>query len=374
MIPISVPFIDQKEIDAVAEVLKTGMLVQGKNVLAFESDMTNWLSPRHKAVAVSNGTAALHMALLAFNVGPGDFVAVPTYSWPATANAVELCGAQPIFIDIETQTWGMDPEKLELALSQAKQKKQSVKAVLIVHAFGCPAQMTPLLSICRDYNVALIEDAACAIGSTWHGQNVGTLGAMGCFSFHPRKVVTTGEGGLISTASAEMDRTLRALRNHGQDPTSTHGPDFISAGFNYRMTDFQAALGRVQLGKLPQMLEKRKRLAKIYIDHLSKNTDVGFQTPMEQTETNWQTFVVTLPPKIKRQDVIQKLGVHGITAMMGTWHIPLIRYFQTKYGYQSGQFPITDQIFVQSMSLPLHHGMSEEDVLMIAKAVQTSLS
>lgn len=373
MIPISVPFIDQQEIDAVAEVLKTGMLVQGKNVLAFESDMTKWLSPEHKAVAVSNGTAALHMALVALNVGVGDLVAVPTYSWPATANAVELCGAQPLFIDIEDQTWGMDPDKLEHALAQAKQKKQNVKAVIVVHAFGCPAQMSPLMSICRDYNVPLIEDAACAIGSTWNGKNVGTLSTMGCFSFHPRKIVTTGEGGLISTTDANMDRNLRALRNHGQDPLAT-SPDFISAGFNYRMTDFQAALGRVQLGKLPQMLEKRRQLAQIYIDLLSKKTSLGFQTPLKEMQTNWQTFAVTLPRNVQRQEIVQKLSQKGITAMMGTWHIPLIRYFKTKYGYQHGQFPVTDQVFAQSMSLPLHHTMTEENLVMISDAVAAALT
>ncbi len=371
MIPISVPFIDQQDIDGTTEVLKSGMLVQHKNVQAFEAELKTWLSPSHAAVAVSNGTAALHLALLALGVGPGDQVIVPTYSWPATANAVELCGAKPIFVEIEEQTWGLNPKAFSEAIQKARANNIQIKAAIVVHAFGCPAKMDELLATCKEFNIPLIEDAACAIGSTWHQQNIGTLAALGCFSFHPRKVVTTGEGGMIATTSKEIDRQLRALRNHGQDPDSPT-PDFILPGFNYRMTDIQGSLGRTQLKKLPEMLAKRRKFANLYIKELN-STSLTFQTPFPNTETNWQTFAVVLPQGLDRQTVVKKLADKGISAMMGTWHIPLIRYYKEKYGFSLGDFPVSDKIFEQSMSLPLHHKMAEDDILKIAKAVKENL-
>jgi dTDP-4-amino-4,6-dideoxygalactose transaminase len=255
MIRLTIPSIDEDDLHAVREVLASGYLVQGKKVAAFEQIVADYVGTKY-AVVVSNCTAALHLSLLALDVRPGDLVLVTAYSWLSTANVIELCGAHPVFVDISPDSFNMNPDCLKKALERlmtATDSGRRVKAILPVHTFGQMADMPAILKLAELYNIPVIEDAACALGATLHGRQAGTWGMMGCFSFHPRKAITTGEGGILTTNDSALASRLRALRNHGQDPDAS-SPDFIMPGFNYRMTEFQAALGITQMAKLDRII------------------------------------------------------------------------------------------------------------------------
>ncbi|HEX8686992.1 MAG TPA: DegT/DnrJ/EryC1/StrS aminotransferase family protein, partial [Pyrinomonadaceae bacterium] len=257
MIRLAVPSIGEEDLAAVREALASGYLVQGARVAAFEEAVAVYVGARH-AVAVSNCTSALLLALMALGVGPGDRVGVTTYSWPATANVIALCGAEPVFVEIDAATYNMDPGRLEEALAC-----HELKAVLPVHAFGLLADMPAIMGLADRYGLAVVEDAACALGAAADGRQAGAWGALGCFSFHPRKAVTTGEGGVVTTDDDAAARRLRALRNHGLDPAAP-GPDFILPGFNNRMTEMQGALGLTQMTKLDRIVAARRRAAARY--------------------------------------------------------------------------------------------------------------
>ncbi len=356
----------ESEYQAVVEVLRTGMLVQGPRVAAFEQAAQQWLSPGHQAVAVSNGTAALHLALVSLSIGLGDAVLLPTYSWPATANVVELVGAQPVFVDIDSRTYNLCPNDLSYRIENCRDRK-NLKAVMVVHAFGFMAEMEAITKVAAAHNLLVIEDAACALGSAWRGQAAGTIGHIGCFSLHPRKVITTGEGGLVASTNSEIARRLRALRNHGLDPEA-NTPDFIMAGFNYRMTDFQAALGITQLKRLAGLISRRRQLAELY-NSLFAATPVTPQQCLAESLSNYQSYVVLLPNGCHRNSIIEQLATSGIASNIGTYHIPLTSYYRNKYGFKPGDFPVTDALSERSLALPLHNDMSERDVRNVAETL-----
>jgi dTDP-4-amino-4,6-dideoxygalactose transaminase len=256
MIPVARPEIGQGEIQAVAEVLESGQLVQGARVMEFEAKVAAYLGTKH-AVAVSSGTAALHLALLGLGIGPGDEVLVPDFTFPACANAVELTGAAPVLIDIDLATFNLDVASIRSALTPR------TKALMPIHMFGQPADMDPVLAIAREKGLLVVEDAACALGSEYRGRRCGGLADVGCISFHPRKVITTGEGGMLATNNLALAERLRVLRNHGQ-VLSEGRIRFEQVGFNYRMTEFQGALGVVQMDRLESFIERRIALASLY--------------------------------------------------------------------------------------------------------------
>lgn len=343
MIPLAAPLIEADDLDAVSAALSSGMLVQGPRVAAFESALSDVTHTRY-VVAVSSGTAALHLAMMALDIGPGSRVAVPAYSWPATANVVAACGAHPVFVDIESQTWAMSPEHLARIVAEAP-----VDVILPVHAFGQVGPMSELVAAAG--NADMVEDAACALAAARDGRRAGSFGRLGCFSFHPRKAITTCEGGAVATSDEGIVRRLRALRNHGQDPESDT-PDFVLPGLNYRLTEVQAALGCSQLGKLDRILADRRQRAATY-DMLLSGSDVLAPEVAMGGEPVYQSYVVLLPPGSDRAGVITSLRADGIEAQIGTWHIPLVRYYRERYGYSRGDFPVTDDVFARSLSLPM---------------------
>jgi dTDP-4-amino-4,6-dideoxygalactose transaminase len=356
MIRLTIPSIEEDDLQVTRETLASGFLVQGARVAEFEKTIASYLGAR-QVIAVSNCTAALHLSLLALDVHAGDLVLVTTYSWPATANVIELCGAQPIFVDIQPDTFNMDPEQLEDALKRLMSTAETakrVKAILPVHAFGQMANMTAIMKIADQYGIQVIEDAACALGAKWEGRLAGTWGVVGCFSFHPRKAITTGEGGAIVTNDDELARKLRALRNHGQDPDASY-PDFIMPGFNYRMTEFQAAFGVTQMSKLDRIVCARRQLAHQY-DNLLKNNSIHVPTIPTESWAVFQSYVTLLPEEIAshRAEMIRQLKEAGVETNLGTWHIPLTTYFRTRYGYRRGDFPTTDYVFDCALTLPLY--------------------
>jgi dTDP-4-amino-4,6-dideoxygalactose transaminase len=281
-------------------------------------------------------------------------VAVTTFSWPSTANVITLCRAEPVFVDIEPETYNLDPRELERVLENTS----GIKAVLPVHTFSGMADMPGIAKIAGRYDIPVIEDAACALGAELQGKRAGTWGLMGCFSFHPRKIITTGEGGIISTNDSALARRLRILRNNGLDPNSPT-PDFVAPGYNLRLTEFQAALGRTQLSKLERIVEKRRALAANY-GNLLKGTNIATPKALEDSSHVYQSYVVLLPPPIAphRPEVIEILKERGIETTIGTYHMPLTTYFRGWGHFKKGDFPVTDDIASRAMTLPLYESLS----------------
>lgn len=373
MIRLTIPSIEDDDLQAVREVLASGYLVQGQRVAAFEQAVADHVGTRY-AVAVSNCTAALHLALLALDVRPGDLVLVTAYSWVATANVIELCGAQPVFVDIQADTFNMDPRALEEALARlmsVPDTARRVRAILPVHTFGQMADMPAILGLAERHGLPVVEDAACALGATLNGRQAGSWGALGCFSFHPRKAVTTGEGGMITTDDPALARRLRALRNHGQDPDAAT-PSFIMPGFNYRLTEFQGALGLTQMSKLDRVIRARRALAANY-DQLLHGTEIRPPAVVENSQHVYQSYVTLLPEKMvpKRAGLIADLKKNGIETNIGTWHMPLTTYFRTRYEYRVGDFPVSDEVFARTLTLPLYENLPTEDQGKVVEKVST---
>lgn len=353
MIRLMVPDIESEDIEAVAEVLRGGHLVQGEQVRQFEALLAKTIGVDH-VVAVSSGTAALHLALKAMEIGPGDAVAVPAYTWPATANVVALVGADPVFVDIESSSWGMDSYALQRVLASDRR----IKAIMPVHAFGRFADIVSINEVAQARGIPIVEDAACALGATLAGRAAGSWGDIGCVSFHPRKVLTTGEGGAVATNDGSVAARLRMLRNHGLDPNAS-SPDFKIPGYNLRLTEFQATLGIGQLRRLERTLGRRRALAAAYSACFA-GTGVEHPRPDDPATHTYQSYVVLLPRRLEsRQSVISALRTQGIETTVGTYHVPLTTYFREHYRFRIGDFPVTDDVAPRALTLPLHRDLDE---------------
>lgn len=369
MIRLARPDITDADIAAVVEVLRSGHLVQGKTVQEFERAIAEYTGGGEIA-AVCNGTAALHLALLALGIGPGHRVGVAAYSWPATANAVVVAGARPVFIDIEPHTMGMDPAALERELDGP----DPLDALIPVHAFGQMADMEAITALASRHGIPVIEDAACALGAMLRGRPAGAWGTLGCFSFHPRKAATTGEGGCVRTLDAALCRRVRILRNHGQDPDAPVS-DFIDAGFNLRITEFQAALGVSQLKRYPDIIAARRERAKRY-DELLAALPVTRPSAVDPLSHIYQSYVIRLDAALtsRRSAVLSSLRDDGIEATIGTHHMPLIRYYRREFGYRAGDFPATDAVAASAIALPMHSFLSIADQERIADSLGRAIA
>lgn len=324
MIPIARPVIDESEADAVRDALLSGWVSQGPQVAAFEAEFAALVGAPH-ACAVSNCTTALHLALLAVGVAPGDEVVTVSHSFVATANAVHYCGGTPVFVDIEADGYNIDPGAVVAAITPR------TRAILCVHQMGMPCDLGRLRAIADAHGLALVEDAACAIGSeilvdgAW--RKIGApVGDVTCFSFHPRKVLTTGEGGMLTTRNPEYDRLFRLWRQHGMSVSDVarHASRSVvfeaydGIGWNYRMTDMQAAIGRRQLQRLPEIIARRRALADRYRQHLSALLpDVGLPREPPWARSNWQSFCIRLPDGVDQVSVMQFLLDRDIATRRG---------------------------------------------------------
>ncbi len=354
MIRLAVPTIDEDDIKAVTDVLRTGFLVQGVNIKAFEDEFAKYVGTKHSA-AVTNCTCALYMMLLALEIGPGDKVAVCTYSWPATANAIKMVGADPVFVEIEGETFNMDPAALEAVLK----KDARIKAVMPVHTFGGSADIERIVAIAESSGkIPVIEDAACALGTEQNGKRAGTFGVAGCFSLHPRKAITTGEGGMVTTNDPKLDRAMRMLRSHGQDPDSAK-PDFVTFGHNLRMTDFQGAMGLSQMKKLERIIGARAAVAKRY-DALLEKTNIRAPRSLPGSRHVYQSYVTLLPKDFigKRDLVVAAMKRREVETTLGTYHMPLIRSYREWGNFKPGDFPVTDDVAARALSLPIYEGLT----------------
>jgi dTDP-4-amino-4,6-dideoxygalactose transaminase len=323
MIPIARPVLDEREAQAARRPLLSGWVTQGPEVAAFEREFAAQVGAPH-ACAVSSGTAALHLALRAVGVEPGTEVITVSHSFIATANSVRYCGATPVFVDVQPDTFNIDPSRVVEAVGPR------TRAILCVHQMGMPCDLPPILAIAKRHNIPVVEDAACAVGSeiAWDGvwEPIGRpRGDVACFSFHPRKVITTGDGGMLTTRSADLDRQFRLWRHHGMSVSDTarHASKAVvfeaysALGYNYRMTDIQAAVGREQLQRLPEILSRRRALAARYRVLLA---DIpGLMPPAEPgwACSNWQSFCVRLPESCDQAYVMQRLLDAEISSRRG---------------------------------------------------------
>jgi len=361
-IPLASPDIRETDITAVSAVLRTGNLVQGKQVEQLENNLANYLRVPY-CVAVTNGTATLHLTLVALGLGLGDEVIVPAFSYIATANVVELVGAKPIFVDITLDSFNINADLIEAKITPR------TKAIIIVHEFGLAADMHRIKAICDAHGLWLVEDAACALGAKDQGSFAGTIGIAGSFSFHPRKAITSGEGGAIVTSDAELALRLRALRNHGMDSTNKNKMDFILAGYNCRMTDFQAALLDSQLQRIDTILKQKQLIADRYLNEI-KHPYIKLPVVPAGKLPSWQTFHLVLQDSLNQTETISKLRDSGIGANYGAQCMPAQSYFLQKYKHDIlAEFPQAWIAFQAGLAIPLYEKLNNDQVTHIIQTI-----
>ena len=358
-IPLASPDIREDDIASVVSVLKSGMLVQGEKVLSLEKNIGTWLGAEH-VVALSNGTATMHLALIDAGIKAGDEVIVPAFSYVATANVVELVGATPVFVDIEIDTFNIDIEKIEAAITTR------TKAIIPVHEFGLACDMAKLIPIAEKHNLVVIEDAACALGAKQNDKFTGTFGDYGSFSLHPRKAISSGEGGLLLVKNSKKSNNIRSLRNHGIEMKDGQ-MDFVIPGYNYRMTDIQAALVDSQLKRIENTLEYKNELANIYFDEVKNSKLVLPSVPIDRVHT-WQTFHVLLPTNELRNQAIIALRNDDIGTNYGAQCIPAQTYYKNKYKLDVQKlYPNAYKAYSCGLAIPLYEKLTKENISYIAK-------
>ena len=363
-IPISLPVTGEEEWQATREPLMSGWLTSGPKVREFEQLFAERHNVKH-ALAVTSATTALHLACVALGVGPGDEVIVPAFTWVSTANVVLYCGAKVVFADVDPMTFNMDAEDLK------KRINDRTKAIIPVHLFGLCANMDAIKAVAG--NIPLIEDGACAAGAAFKGTPAGALGTIGCFSFHPRKSVTTGEGGMITTNDDQLADLMGMLRNHGasiSEEQRHHGPrpyilpDFNMMGFNYRMTDLQGAVGCVQIKKLDQFIDERDKWAAFYREELSSISWLKLPTFGSEYKHGWQSFVTLVDESqspMSRNDIMEYLQEKGVSTRPGTHAVHMLNYYADKYQLKAEDYPGAMKANNHSMAIPLHNRMVADD-------------
>jgi len=381
LIPVARPALGEREADAARRAILSGWVSQGPEVAAFEREFAAAVDASH-ACAVSSCTTALHLALVAFGVGPGDEVVTVSHSFIATANAIRYCGATPVFVDVELDTFNVDVSQLEAAIGPR------TRAILAVHQLGMPCDLRAITSIAGRHKLPVIEDAACASGSEvrWDGawQPIGRPhGDVACFSFHPRKLLSTGDGGMLTTRNEELDRCFRLLRQHGMSVPDTvrHQAsqvtfeEYLMVGFNYRMTDIQAAIGREQVKRLPSLVARRRELAARY--QSAFRTSPGVTTPSEPewARSNWQSYAVRVP-RGRQRAIMQALLDDGISTRRGVMNAHL------EQAYPAGTWRVapghslerSEEAQDTAVVLPLFHDLDEGDQDRVIDAVTRAVS
>ena len=352
------PQLGEPELREIEDVLASGQLTQGPAVAEFERLVAERVGTAH-AVAVTSATTALHLSLAALRVGPGDEVLVPDFTFPATANVVVQQGATPVLVDIDIETFAIDPDDLAARLTPR------TRAIIPVHPFGLPADMDAVTTIADGAGVPVIEDAACALGATYRGRAAGALGRAGCFSFHPRKSITTGEGGMVTTDDPAFADDLRLLRSHGGVRANGRFT-FQAAGFNYRLSDILAAVGVAQMRRLDDLLAGRRRIAAWYEERLGDQERLRLPVTPEQCTHTYQSFVVLLDEDVNRDSIIAGLRDEGIETTLGTYALHAQPFFASRLDLRGGDRPASYRAYQGSLALPLHPGLSEGDVDMVS--------
>jgi perosamine synthetase len=368
-INVARPYFDEKEQEAVARVIESGWVSQGPKVREFEEAFAEYIGVKY-AIATTSCTTALHSALAISGIGPGDEVLVPSLSFIASANTITYCGAKPVFVDVEPSTCNIDVKAIRQYISS------KTKAIIVVHQMGLPADLDPIIELSQLNGLTIIEDAACAVGSEYKGKKIGGHGNIACFSLHPRKIITTGEGGMITTNNRDIAEKLRRFRQHGMSISDIERHQAINImlesypeiGYNYRMTDIQAAIGIVQLQKLPDILSKRNRIAAKYSKAFSNIPKIRIpQLPAYVTKHNFQSYWIEIAENmsIDRDTLMQKLLDQGISTKRGIMAIHL----EPCYVADNRELPITERLTSQTLIIPLYPSMTEEEVQYVISEV-----
>jgi len=373
-IPISLPVTGLEEWEACKEPLVSGWLTSGPKVREFEQLFAERHNVKH-AMAVTSATTALHLALVALGVKEGDEVIVPAFTWVSTANVVLYCGAKVVFADIDPLTFNIDPADLK------KRITSKTKAIIPVHLFGLCADIDKIKEVAG--NIPLVEDGACAAGAAYKGTPAGALGTIGCFSFHPRKSVTTGEGGMITTNDDHLADLMGMLRNHGasiSEEQRHHGakpymlPDFNLMGYNYRMTDLQGAVGVVQIKKLDKFIDERQKWAEFYTSELKEVKWLRMPSQEAGFKHGWQSFVTFVDESkapASRNEIMELLQQQGISTRPGTHAVHMLNFYKEKYGIIAEDYPGAMAANNYSMAIPLHNRMSEEDFKYVVSVIKS---
>lgn len=363
---LAAPTFDQTELDNVKRVLDSGWVTQGPFVGQFEDGFGRYQETEF-SLATTSCTAALHLAILALGVEPDDEVIVPAFTWITSANCAEYVGARAVFVDVDPVSFNIDVDKIEEKITER------TRAIVPVHLFGLAADMEPILQLASRYNLKVIEDAACAIGTTYNGSKVGAIGDIGCFSFHPRKTITTGEGGMMTTSSGLLAEKLSSLRNHGASSSPANaqeksGPwtmnDFSMLGYNLRLSDIQAAVGVAQLDKLERLLEERSMNAQLYTQMLEH--DERIQTPSGEGHA-YQSYVVRLPEASRevRNQIMTRLMEKNIPTRPGTHCVTNTTYYREKYGFKPSDHPVATSLEDETITLPMFPGMKKDEIELV---------
>ena len=365
MIPIARPVLEESEAEAARQVVLSGWVTQGPQVAAFESEFASYVGAPY-ACAVSSCTTALHLALLAVGVSAGDEVITASHSFIATANTIQHCGASPVFVDIDPRTYNIHSAWVAEAITPR------TRAIVVVHQMGMPSDLATLVMVAKRYGIPLIEDAACAVGSeiciNGRWEPIGRPhGDIACFSFHPRKVISTGDGGMLTTSNPDFDRAFRLLRQHGMSIADTvrHGSpqvmfeEYLTIGYNYRMTDIQAAIGRKQLERLPHLVSRRRAIAARYTELLGNINELTLPLEPEWAHSNWQSYCVRLAERVDQKAVMQKLLDRGISTRRGI----MCSHREPCYAGEIPRYTLRQSELAQdhSILLPLHAQMTEDD-------------
>jgi dTDP-4-amino-4,6-dideoxygalactose transaminase len=372
-IPIALPCTGEEEWQATRGPLIEGWLTQGPRVAEFEKAFARRHQVKH-ALAATSCTTALHLILAALDIGPGDEVIVPAFTWVSTANVVVYCGATPVFADIDPVTYNLDPAQVQARITPR------TKAIIAVHLFGLCADMDALAAVAK--SIPIVEDAACAAGSSYHGRSAGSIALAGAFSFHPRKSITTGEGGMVTTNDGALADKVNMLRNHGasiseeQRHAGPHPyllPDFNLLGFNYRMTDLQGAVGLVQLAKLDGFIAERQRWADYYAAELASVPWLRTPSLPKGCVHGWQAYVCDVDqrkaPK-PRNEIMDRLQDAGISTRPGTHAVHMLGYYRDRFGLKPGDFPAARDSDQHSMAIPLHNRMSADDYRYVVEQIK----
>ncbi len=377
--PIIVPSFDEREVTLLRQCLDSGWVTQGPMVERFEAMVASRHGAKH-ALACTSCTAALHLATGALDLGPGDEVLVPAFTWVTSAHCAEYVGAAAKFVDIDPETFNIDVSALAASITPR------TRAIVAVHLFGLAAEMDPILAIAQRHNLAVIEDAACAIGTTYKGRPVGALGTLGCFSFHPRKIVTTGEGGLVSTNDDALAARLQSLRNHGSTGQPSpeiepHGPwtmaTFERVGFNYRLSDIGASVGIAQMEKLEIRLAERRAAAERYDALLAQCIDLRLPSAARSVAGHtYQSYVVRVIDggRPRRNHVMRRMAEAGILSRPGTHAVHRLGYYRTKYSLRAEDFPAAAAAEDTTITLPIFPEMTELDQEVVAVVLNFALS
>jgi perosamine synthetase len=368
MIPIAKPYITEQEAQAAYETILTGWITQGPKVAEFEEKFANYVGSKY-AVAVSNCTTALHLSMIVAGIGKDDEVICPSMSYIATANCIKYVNATPVFAEI-------DPTTMNLDINDVKHRiTKKTKAILLVHQIGFPADIDAFQNLCKEFNLKLIEDAACAIGSEYKSKKIGSHSDLVCFSFHPRKVITTGDGGMITTSNKEYYDRLKLLRQHGMsvndrvrhESKTVIFEEHVEIGYNYRMTDIQASVGIKQLESLDWIINERRKIAFFYTEQLKELAYLSHPSEIENTFSNFQSYSIFLKPEcpISRNELMEKMLEAGIATRRGIMAIHRELAYKDLNGIET--LPISEDTSDRSIILPLYVGIQNSELEYIVK-------